>query len=415
MNRLGTLTIAAASAGFVLLYLFPVFGASNEKQLFASAGIHSTNTQDKDSADTKSAGKSRYALDDSEQPQEIDPKIINSVERGLKWLADAQQPNGTWKSTVGFKLNNSYQYDEDVRDRGDVGVTALCGIAFLANGQAPGRGKYGKVVEKALDYVLSCQQANGYFTANGSRMYSHAFATLFLAELLGMVKRDDVREKIEDAVRLIVDSQNKEGGWRYVPFATESDMSITVCQVLALRAARNIGIPVPRATIDRAIQYVKDSANRDGRAHGYMIDSDERGAFRYQKQNFSRSTFPLTAAGIVALNGAGVYSDRDIEYGLDYLERNLSSFTSEYGDSYLESQRGHYFFYYGHYYAVQAMYTASGERWTQYYKYISSVLLKMQKSDGAWPNQVGPGEAFSTAVATLILEIPFRYLPIFQR
>lgn len=358
------------------------------------------------------AGGSSRRMDEGERPHEVDEKVLKAVDRGLRWLADTQLANGSWKSTVGYKLNTSYMSDEDVRDRGDVGVTALCGIAFLANGQTPSRGKYGKVIDKTLDYILSCQQSNGYITVNGSRMYSHAFSTLFLAELSGMVKRDDVREKLEDAVRLIVDSQNREGGWRYVPFASESDMSITVCQVMALRAARNVGIPVPRATIDRAIQYVKDSANRDSRS---VFDRDERGAFRYQKQVFSRSTFPLTAAGIVALNGAGVYSDRDIDLGLDYLENQLASFSNEFGDSYNPSQRGHYFFYYGHYYAVQAMYTAGGERWNKYYKYIREILLKLQKADGAWPNEVGPGEAFSTATATLILEIPFRYLPIFQR
>lgn len=351
-----------------------------------------------------------FRPEESEPSFEIDEKVIKSVERGLKWLAEQQLPNGSWKASVGFKLNETYQIDPDVADRGDVGVTALCGMAFLANGQAPGRGKYSSVVDKTLDYVLSCQQSNGYITANGSRMYSHAFSTLFLAEILGMVKRDDVREKLEDAIRLIIDSQNKEGGWRYVPFATESDMSITVCQVMALRAARNVGIPVPRATIDRAIQYVKDSAVREG-----GIGGGARGAFRYQKQNHSRETFPLTAAGIVTLNGAGIYSDRDIDLGLDFLEREMDGFSREYGDSYFRNRSGHYFFYYGHYYAVQAMYTAGGERWKNYYTRIRSILLKMQLPDGSWPNEVGPGVVFGTAVGTLILQIPYRYLPIFQR
>ena len=76
-------------------------------------------------------------------------------------------------------------------------------------------------------------------------MYSHAFATLFLAEVYGMVEREDVKRTLQRSVDLIVDSQNAEGGWRYKPFARESDMSITVCQVLALRSARNVGIHVP--------------------------------------------------------------------------------------------------------------------------------------------------------------------------
>lgn len=353
----------------------------------------------------------------AERKIEIDESVVRAVDKGLKWLADRQLANGTWEATVGFKLNNSYQFDDDVRGRGDVGVTALAGMAFLANGQVPGRGRYGTVVNKTLDYILSCQQGNGYITSNGSRMYSHAFSTLFLAELSGMVKRDDVREKLEDAVRLIVDSQNTQGGWRYVPFASESDMSITVCQVMALRAARNVGIPVPRATIDRAVKYVKDSAVRDssGSSNNHVFSGDERGAFRYQAHVYSRATFPLTAAGVVTLNGAGIYSDRDVEEGLDYLEKELENFSKQYGEAYSTSDQGHYFFYYGHYYAVQAMYTAAGSRWDRYYKFIKKMLLRMQRSDGSWPNSVGPGDAFGTAAASLILEIPYRFLPIFQR
>jgi hypothetical protein len=351
--------------------------------------------------------------DGSEGSFEVDEKVVKAVERGLKWLADQQQPNGSWIANVGFKLNEGYRINEEGQDRGHVGVTALAGMAFLANGHVPGRGRYGSVIDKAIDYVLSCQQGNGYISANGSRMYSHAFGTLFLAEALGMAKRDDLREKLEDSIRLIVDSQNQEGGWRYVPFAKESDMSITVCQVMALRAARNAGIPVPRATIDRAVAYVKASAVKDpGTRRGFA--DDERGAFRYQSQNYSRATFPLTAAGVVTLYGAGVYNDRDIEDGLDFLERNLVEFSEQYGSN-SGNYGGHYFFYYGNYYAVQAMYTAGPPRWTKYYDHIREVLLRMQESDGKWPNRVGPGEAFGTAVATLILEIPYRFLPIFQR
>jgi prenyltransferase/squalene oxidase-like repeat protein len=345
---------------------------------------------------------------------EINDALVRCVERGLAWLASHQQLDGSWKGDVGFKLNNGYELVPEGEGRGHVGVTALAGMAFLANGQRPGRGRYGEVVDRALDYVLSCVQDNGFISSNGTRMYSHAFATLFLAEIVGMVRRDDVREKLEDAIRLIVDSQNGEGGWRYVPFARESDMSITVCQVMALRAARNVGIPVPRATIERAVGYVKESKVGEGPGgrRAFPIDTEDKGAFRYQRQHFSRASFSLTAAGVVTLYGAGVYADRDIELGLDYLERHLEEFSAEWG----ENHDGHYFFYYGHYYAVQAMYVALGPRWRRYFEHVRGVLLRMQDpKEGSWPNRYGPGPAFSTAVATLILQIPYRYLPIFQR
>ena len=48
-------------------------------------------------------------------------------------------------------------------------------------------------------------------------MYSHGFGTLFLAEAYGMTHRPEIREKLQKAVRLIIDTQNIEGGWRYQP------------------------------------------------------------------------------------------------------------------------------------------------------------------------------------------------------
>ncbi|MEO0652638.1 MAG: prenyltransferase/squalene oxidase repeat-containing protein, partial [Planctomycetota bacterium] len=284
----------------------------------------------------------------------------------------------------------------------------------------PGRGAYGEVVERGLDWILeaSARQGDGYITSGGTRMYSHAFATLFLAEIYGMTHREDVRAVLQRAVDFIVQVQNDEGGWRYEPFAPNSDMSIVVCQVLALRAARNIGIRVPRATIDRAAQYIVDSAITENDLSGSFrprIFPDEVGAFVYQRGRSSRSSFPLTSAGVTALHGVGIYSDLAIRQGLDYLRANLDTFNQNYG----ERRNGHYFFWYGHYYGMQAMYTAGTQNgidyWSPYFREVRQVILDLQEPDGSWPNEVGPGPAFGTAVAVLILEIPFRYLPIFQR
>jgi len=356
----------------------------------------------------------------AQQPQRYDSRPIvvtpeqgDAVEAGLAWLADNQLPDGSWQSKIGYKLNSDYR---ETGEDGHVGVTSLACMAFLAGGHLPGRGHYGSSVERGVEFVLGCAQDDGYITKSGTRMYSHAFATLFLAEIYGMTHRDDVRRKLQKAVDFIVDTQNEEGGWRYVPFAPESDMSIVVCQVLALRAARNIGIRVPRTTVDRAARYVVDSAIKENtrRFHPGMF-ADEVGAFHYQKGRGSRSSFPLTAAGVTALHGVGIYSDEAIQRGLKYLNAHLRPFNQSYGDNY----QGHYFFWYGHYYGVQAMYTAGNTAqanyWEPYFEEVRTELLRMQNPDGSWPNRVGPGPAFGTAMAVLILEIPYRYLPIFQR
>lgn len=347
----------------------------------------------------------------------VTPEQEEAVQRGLTWLAEHQNSDGSWIAKIGFKLNNDFRYTAD--DKGHLGVTSLACMAFLAGGHLPGRGKYGKNVDAGLKFVLSCVQEDGYITYGGTRMYDHAFATLFLAEVYGMTSREDVKSSLQKAVDFIVKSQNAEGGWRYEPYSQESDMSIVVCQVIALRAARNIGIRVPRSTVERAARYVVDSAVlRDGvmdPGMGYAGGfGSEIGTFHYQKDVHSRSSFPLTAAGVTALHGLGIYSDDLIKKGLDYLARNLTGFNREPSPGYGPGN-GHYYFWYGHYYGVQAMYTAGSPYWEPYFEELRAQLFRIQRPDGSWPNDVGPGPAFGTAVAVLILEIPYRFLPIFQR
>ena len=334
-----------------------------------------------------------------------------ATRKGLEFLARTQSANGAWPAHVGFKVNASYRVTD--HDASHVGITALAVMAFLARGEVPGRGKYGKQLNRAIDYLIGCTEENGYLTSNGTRMYSHAFATLALAEVYGMTPRKDVRNALQRSVNLIADSQNKEGGWRYKPFAQESDMSITVCQVMALRAARNSGIFVARNVISDAVKYVRASA-RHPREQEYWRHIRNRrlglfntGVFKYQQRRDARASFALTAAGVTTLYGAGIYEDPLIERGLDFMVSKLEEYNHAFED--------HYFFYYGNYYAVQAFYIAGGHRWNRYWHSTRKFLLDTQKSDGSWDCSIGPGKNFATAVATLILAIPYQYLPIFQR
>ena len=69
--------------------------------------------------------------------------------------------------------------------------------------------------------------------------------------------------------------------------------------------------------------------------------------------------------------------------------------------------------FYGYYYAVQAFFQAGGTRWTSNYPRIRDDILDMQRKDGSWRDRVGPH--YATAMACIILLIPYRYLPIFDR
>src|SRR5439155_13350061 len=130
-------------------------------------------------------------------------------------------------------------------------------------------------------------------------------------EAHGMVQdralRERLRGTLDRAVKLIIDTQNNEGGWRYNPQRQDADISVTICQIMALRAARNAGFAVPKSVADKCIQYVKDCQ-----------DLHQSGGFRYQKFG-GPPGFARTAAGVVALNSAGVYEGESVQKGLDYL------------------------------------------------------------------------------------------------
>jgi hypothetical protein len=334
-------------------------------------------------------------------------EVRRATKKGLDYLMDHQAAGGYWRANVGFKVNADYSTTKP--GVAHVGITALAIMAFLAQGHVPGRGKYGKVVRKAVDYLVLASNENGYLSSNGTKMYSHAFATLALAEVYGMTRSKEVRKTLQRSIDLIAQCQNREGGWRYKPFAQESDISITVCQVMALRAARNSGIYVQKNVIRDAVDYVRRSDNRKYRRRRgqWAWRNMDEGVFKYQIRDNARASFTLTAAGVTTLYGAGIYKDVLLTRGLSYMRENLREFNMTW--------KGHYFFYYGNYYAVQAFYYAGGKYWNDYYRQISRVLLDFQNTDGSWPNHTGPGTNFSTAVATLVLSIPYQYLPIFQR
>jgi prenyltransferase beta subunit len=300
--------------------------------------------------------------------------------------------------TDGFEYMASLQNEDGSFGRGrygkHVGITSLCALAFMADGNLPGRGPHGEQVQKALEFVLAHATDSGLLAAETSHgpMYGHGFAALFLGEIYGMNPQDKrVRDALVRAVELIVGTQNEEGGWRYNPVPYDADISVTICQIMALRSARNAGIKVPKKTIDRAVVYVRQCQNPDG-GFKYMLTA-------------GGSAWPRTAAGVASLFYAGIYEDDSIDRGLGYLVRNALPGIGAHNQA-------HY--YYGHYYAVQAMYLAGGEHWERWWPSIRDELIAKQASGGGWLDHHAGG-AYATSMALIVLQMPKRYLPIFQK
>lgn len=333
-----------------------------------------------------------FAQDANPAAGMINTNTQRAITDGLLYLRNAQHQDGSW---------GTGQYT------GNVAVTSLCGLALMAGGHQPARGQFGDNVTRAVRYILRCEDANvpGFLTSRGGfhgPMYGHGFATLFLAEVYGMVNeptlRNDLRTVLGRAVNLIIRSQNHEGGWRYQPRPNDADLSVTICQINALRAARNAGIAVPAKTAERCTEYVKRCQDRNS------------GGFRYQAFGGAPG-FARTAAGVVALYSAGIYDDPSVKSGLNYLKQRRPGAGGGGGLGGMEAAM-HY--YYGHYYAVQAMWIAGGDYWREWYPAIRDELLGRRNNDGSW-SQGFMCTHYCTAMALIILQVPNNYLPILER
>lgn len=351
--------------------------------------------------ETKDSEKSK-----AEKPQtlrrptvDISQEQMQSVLAGLEFLANQQdQDSGAFG-----------------KEKARIAVSALSCLAFMANGCVPGRGPYGDTVERGLTYLVRHARppdqklSNQYYiVANGddySRMHGHGFATLALAEAFGMfggkigaLSPDDVRFKIQAAVNLIEASQTRDGGWGYYPEDDGShEGSITVCQLQALRSAQNAGFRVDKIVVEKALEYVRKSQEDDG---GFTYSLRDR-----------KTTYALTAAALSTLNAIGVYDQKRIDRGIAYMERNHVARID------LEP-----WFFYGNLYAGQAMFQhRRGKHWERWFGAIRKTLLANQgrQHRGAWEPEgrleEPYGPAYGTACALLILQIPYQYLPIFQR
>jgi prenyltransferase beta subunit len=320
---------------------------------------------------------------------EIDPdardlvRVEAAVDRALEYLAAQQQPDGTWP--------------QGVSQRPNTGINSLCLLAFMGRGHVPDRGPYRETVGRAVTGLVESQQKDGLVVRPGGNshgpMYEHALATLALIESSGWLDRADIRPRCQRAVDVIVAAQNREGGWRYQAKPNDADLSVTVMQVVALRAAQNARLAVPQRTLDKAVDYVKKCARPEG-------------GFAYQPGQGAKHA--QSAAGALCLQLLGRFDDPDVTKALESLQ------SREY-----EPAMDQYF-HYMNYYSMQAHFQAGEEQWDLWHPRVRRQLLETQNSDGSWPGWSeerinGAGKCYSTAMGAITLEVYMHYLPAYQR
>jgi hypothetical protein len=228
-------------------------------------------------------------------------------------------------------------------------------------------------------------------------MHGHGFALLFLAECYGMEedpqRQAQIRSALQRAIELTARSQSAAGGWLYTPDSGGDEGSVTITQVQGLRAARNAGIAVPKEVIDNAMKYLERSQNADG-------------GIRYQVSDAGHSRPAITAAAVACWYNAGEYKHPNAERAFAFAERKLNPRGQE------SRETGHH--YYAQFYLAQVMFLHSEQKWNGHYQDVCRMLQSEQSADGSWDgDQIGP--VYGTAISLVILQLPYKHLPIMQR
>jgi len=310
------------------------------------------------------------------------------VSRALVYLAKNQEPDGRWT------------YVEDRRPRRsrdtDMALTGLSTLCFLAADHTPARpGPYRQSVARAMDYLLAQQKPDGDLRGRG-RMYCHAIATLAIAEAAIMTGDERYRDAAVKGAKFIIKAQNRRtGGWRYSPGDT-GDTSVVGWQVMALRSVERLGYKIPDSCRKGAFRW---------------LDSVGAGKQRMLAGYTGRAPKPAMVAEAMfsrILLGQQLTEAQQKE-ACDYLLKHMP-----------DRGRPHYYYWY---YASLAMAQLRNDAWTKWNARMRDHLIKLQRKsgrlDGSWDTRsaygarAGSGRVYTTAMATLTLEVYYRYLPMY--
>jgi hypothetical protein len=315
-----------------------------------------------------------------------------AVARGLRWIAQQQQPDGRWRLDGGV--------------RSDSAATSLALLPFLGAGQTHLSGRHKDVVARGLRWLVSHQKPDGDLRADStgnSGMYAHGQGAIVLCEGYLMTGDEALREPAQKAVDFIVQAQFRDGGWRYQPaqevdaHAQRSDTSVVGWQLMALQSARAAKLNVPAEAFELSSHYLETAQSRDGALYGY--------------QPGHRPTPTMTAEALLCRIYLGwTKADPPLLEGLRWL---LETDPPDAG------RPNVYYWYYG----TQAMHHAGGREWERWNFLMRDTLVNTQEKQGEPAGSWAPrgehasagGRLYMTSLAVCTLEVYYRHLPIFRQ
>ncbi len=342
-----------------------------------------------------------------------------AVEMGLDFFARMQFPDGHWSL---HELPPGVEYDDPAlgQMQSDSAATALALLAYLGAGYTHLDDKHREIVDRGIDWLVEHQRPDGdlFSTSGGTGytwLYSHGIAAMALCEAYGMTQDPKLREPARLAVEFIVNSQHPTyGGWRYKP-GLETDTSVSGWPVMALKSAQMAGLDVPVDAFRKVGGWL-DRASAPTR-RGLYVYNPYAAATAQQRRGRSPSLAMTAEAMLMRMYLGRGGSDSGLTAGADYLKANLPTPGAK-----DRPARDCYYWYY----ATQAMFHMRGEYWTARNDRLRPLAEGRQGTKGWAAGSWHPGKPtvdrwghaggrhYVTAMHLLVLEVYYRYLPLFQ-
>ena len=327
----------------------------------------------------------------------------SAVMAGLKWLAKAQERDGSWNAK-NWEGRNNYS----------VGMTGLALLAFLGAGYTDQKGPFKTTVARGLAWLKAHQKADGKFPYQ--TYYEMGIATMAVSEAYGLTRNPALGRMAQRAVTSIITAQPDHGGFRYGGSVAkgEGDMSVTGWQIMAIKSAICAELKVPEKAVANSRTFLKNSFREYGRS-AYIVSG-------------GGGSNAVTAIGTLCrvFLGGDEYED-EIRQAAGYLlSQEMRDNKPVPGGATGQLATDLYYTYY----SCLAFFQVGGEMWAQWNTMFRDKLVKLQVHKitengrfvrGSWDPQQskwgkhGAGRVYSTAMAILSLEVYYRFLPVYKR
>jgi len=323
-----------------------------------------------------------------------------AVDRALKWFIAHQMPDGGWSFDLKACPSCQGKCSHGGSSHGRCAATAMALLPFLGRGYTHKEGPYKSQLESGIAFLAGLAmkgQGNAAMAGGESGhhgVYAQGLAGICLSEAYAMTQDNRLQQPAQYALNCIMDWQDLVGGgWGYQP-KSAGDTSILGWQLMALKSGNMAYLQINHATIKNAIKFLDSVEEDSGAFYGYRAPGKGPGT---------------TAIGLLCRMYLGWKKDNPaLERGVEFFAKKGPT-----NDLYYD------------YYATQIMHHMEGDVWQAWNAKMKKMLLDAQAKEGhdagSWFKSFegghGPhkgGRLYCTSLATMILEVYYRHLPIYR-